>query len=175
MSRWSLLIFKSVGQRSCWSVIPCAADNSRTLCPRSFQLPYIGNISRREFLAKMMLVEGVFKFHWVQFSLFQILSIKTYSRVNFSLCLFLAISGRSRIQRKLNSREKFRIYGIYIQYKIYSLEVQQFNGIQRYNARRGCTDPPPPPPKKKTNYMSTSILRTSSRKCNKRVYFIYLP
>ena len=38
--------------------------------------------------------------------------LKTYSRVYFSLCLFLAISGRSRSQRKLKPRKKFRIYGI---------------------------------------------------------------
>ena len=50
-------------------------------------------------------------FHWVLFSLFQGLSVKTYSRVYFSLCLFLTMSGRSRTQRKLNSREKFPIYG----------------------------------------------------------------
>ena len=36
--------------------------------------------------------------------------MKTNSRVYFSLCLFLAISGRSR---KLNTREKFPMYGIY--------------------------------------------------------------
>ena len=35
--------------------------------------------------------------------------MKTYCRVYFSLCLFLAISGRSRTQRKLNPREKFPI------------------------------------------------------------------
>ena len=49
--------------------------------------------------------------HWVLFSLFQGLSMKTYNKVYFSLCLFLAISGRSRTQRKFNSREKFPIYG----------------------------------------------------------------
>ena len=38
--------------------------------------------------------------------------MKTYSRVYFSLCLFLAISGRSRTQRKLNPRENFPIYGM---------------------------------------------------------------
>ena len=37
--------------------------------------------------------------------------MKTYSRVYFSLCLFLAISGRSRTQQKLNPREKLPIYG----------------------------------------------------------------
>ena len=37
--------------------------------------------------------------------------MKTYRSVNFSLCLFFAISGRSRTQRKLNLREKFPIYG----------------------------------------------------------------
>ena len=49
-------------------------------------------------------------FHQVLFSLFQLLSMKMYSRVYFSLCLFLAISGRSRTQRKLNPRENFLIY-----------------------------------------------------------------
>ena len=38
--------------------------------------------------------------------------MKTYIRVYFSLCLFLAISERSRTQRKLNLRERFPIYGI---------------------------------------------------------------
>ena len=38
--------------------------------------------------------------------------MKTYSRVYFSLCLFLAILRRSRTQRKLNPREKFPMYGI---------------------------------------------------------------
>ena len=32
--------------------------------------------------------------------------MKTYSRVYFLLCLFLAISGRSRTKQKLNIREK---------------------------------------------------------------------
>ena len=41
-------------------------------------------------------LEGGLNFHWVLFSLFQEQSMKTYSRVYFSLCLFLAISGRSR-------------------------------------------------------------------------------
>ena len=57
-------------------------------------------------------LEGVLNFHRVIFLLFQGLSTKTYSRVYFSLCLFLAISGRSRPQRKLNPREKFSIYGM---------------------------------------------------------------
>ena len=57
-------------------------------------------------------LEGVLNFHWVIFSLFQGLSMKTYSRVYFSLCLFFAISRRLRTQRKLNPREKFAIYGI---------------------------------------------------------------
>ena len=59
-------------------------------------------------------LDGVLIFHWVLFSLFQGLSVKTYSRVYFSLCLFLAISRRSRTQQKLNPREKFPIYGILI-------------------------------------------------------------
>ena len=57
-------------------------------------------------------LEGVLNFHWVLFSLFQGLSMKTYSRVYFSVCLFFAISWRSRTQRKLNPREKFPIYSI---------------------------------------------------------------
>ena len=56
-------------------------------------------------------LEGVLNFHWVLFSLLKGLSMKTYSRVYFLLCLFLAITGRSRTQRKLNPREKFPIYG----------------------------------------------------------------
>ena len=58
-------------------------------------------------------LEGVLNFHRVLFSLFQGPSMKTYSRVYFSLCLLLAISGRSRTQRILNPREKFPIYGIF--------------------------------------------------------------
>ena len=56
--------------------------------------------------------EGVFNFHWDLFSLFEVFSMENYHRVYFSLCLFLAISGRSRTQRKLHPREKFPIYGI---------------------------------------------------------------
>ena len=37
--------------------------------------------------------------------------MQTYSMVYFSLCLFLAISGRLRTQQKLNLREKFPMYG----------------------------------------------------------------
>ena len=37
--------------------------------------------------------------------------MKMYCRVYFSLCLYLAVLGRSRTQRKLNPREKFPIYG----------------------------------------------------------------
>ena len=37
--------------------------------------------------------------------------MKMYIRVYFSLCLYLAISGRPRTQRKLNPHEKFPIYG----------------------------------------------------------------
>ena len=55
-------------------------------------------------------LEGVLNFHWVLFSLFQGLSMMMYSRVYFSLCLFLAISGRLRTRRKLNTHEKFTIY-----------------------------------------------------------------
>ena len=45
----------------------------------------------------------------VLFSLFQGLSITTYRRVYFSLCLFFAISGR-RTQRKFKPRKKIPIY-----------------------------------------------------------------
>ena len=79
MSRWSLLIFRSVGRRSMSKVKYC--------------------------------ISGIFRVG--KFWLFQGLSVKTYSRVYFSLCLFLAISGRSRTQRKLNPCEKFPIYGIF--------------------------------------------------------------
>ena len=43
--------------------------------------------------------------------------METYSRGYFSLCLFLAISGWSRTQRKLDQREKYPIYGITLQIK----------------------------------------------------------
>ena len=54
----------------------------------------------------------VLNFHRVLFSLFQGLSMKTYSGVYFLLRLFLGISGRLRTQRKLNPREKYPIYGM---------------------------------------------------------------
>ena len=57
-------------------------------------------------------LEVVLNFHRVLFSLFQRLSMMKYSRVYFSRCLFLAISGRSRTQRKLSPRGKFPIYGM---------------------------------------------------------------
>ena len=60
-------------------------------------------------------LEGVFNFHRVLFSLFQGLSMETYSRVYFSVCLFLAISGRLRTKQKLNPCEKFPIYGIWLE------------------------------------------------------------
>ena len=50
--------------------------------------------------------EGVLNFHWVLFSPFQGLLIKTYCRVYFSLCLFLAISGRSELNWKFNHTTK---------------------------------------------------------------------
>ena len=64
-----------------------------------------------EFWRKWRL-ECVLNIHWVLFSLFQGLSMKMYNRVYFSLCLFLAVSGRSLTQRKLNPCEKFTTYGI---------------------------------------------------------------
>ena len=76
----------------------------------NINIPYIGNFSHREILTKIPLRRCV-KFSMILFSLFQGESMKTCSRVNFSLCLFLAISERSRTQRKLNPREKFPIYG----------------------------------------------------------------
>ena len=78
-------------------------------------LPYIWNFWRWEILAKMTLGRCV-KFSL--FSLFQGLSMKTYCRVYFSLCLFLAISGRSRTQRNLNQCEKFPIYSVKIAYLV---------------------------------------------------------
>ena len=69
-------------------------------------------------------LEDVLNFHRVLFLLFKGLSMKIYSRVYFSLCLFLAISRRLRTQRKLNQHEKIPIYGIiqaiwtFVDYKI---------------------------------------------------------
>ena len=59
-------------------------------------------------------------FHGVLFSAFQGLSMKTYSycSVYFSLCLILAISGRLRTQRKLNSRKKFLMYSTHAIFEI---------------------------------------------------------
>ena len=56
-------------------------------------IKYIGNFSSRENWIKWR-QEGVLNFHRVLFSLFKGFSMETYSRVYFSLCLFLAISGR---------------------------------------------------------------------------------
>ena len=64
-----------------------------------------GIIRVGKFWRKWRLV-NVLNFHWVLFSLFQVFSMKTYSRVYFSLRLFLEISERSRTQQKLNPREK---------------------------------------------------------------------
>ena len=80
-----------------------------------------GNFRVRKFWWKRR-SQGVLNFHWVLFSLFQGLTIKTYSRLNVLLCLFLSISGRSQTQRKLNPPEKFPIYGtsysLFISYRI---------------------------------------------------------
>ena len=87
--------------------------------PPSHHSRYIETITRstasREFFASGIFLrkcrlEGVLNIHGVLFSLFQGLSMQTYSRVYFSLCLFSAISGRSQTQRKLNQRKKFPIY-----------------------------------------------------------------
>ena len=56
--------------------------------------------------------------------LFQGLSTKTYSRVYFSLCLFLVISGRSRTQRKRNPHEKFPIYGIMLRF-VFAMQAKK--------------------------------------------------
>ena len=53
-----------------------------------------------------MLLDRCVKYSPSLFSLFQGLSMKTYRRVYFSLCLFLAISGILRTQWKLNPRKK---------------------------------------------------------------------
>ena len=45
--------------------------------------------------------------------------MKTYRKVYFSLCLFLAISGRLRTQRELNPRVKFPIYSIPVKQTCY--------------------------------------------------------
>ena len=72
--------------------------------------PYIGNFPHQEILAKRTLGRRV-KFS-VVFSLFQGLAMKMYSRVYFSLWKYLAISGRSQTQLKLNPRKKLPIYDI---------------------------------------------------------------
>ena len=100
----------------------------------AYQLPYMGNFSRREILAKMTL-----NFHWVLFSLFQGLSMKTYSRVYFSLCLFLANSGRSRTQRKIKSHTKnsrYMVTGreIYTSFKAFFLIPTNVKYNEQINA-----------------------------------------
>ena len=97
-----ILVLYDVSERAI-PHLPITADTSK----QSLEIPHLGNFSRREFFAKCRL-EGVLNIHGVLFSLFQELSMKTYSRVYFSLCLFSVISRRSRIQRKLNSRKKSR-------------------------------------------------------------------
>ena len=101
----------------------------------------ISGIFRVEKYWRKCRFEGVLNFHWVLFSLFQGESIKTYSRVNFSLCLFLAISGRSRTKRILNPREKFPIYGMsfflyYYKYsvcKLISSTTSKLNNILQFD------------------------------------------
>ena len=51
-------------------------------------------------------------FHGVLFSLSDWILMEIYSRVYFSLCLFLVISVRSLTQRKLNPHKNFPICGI---------------------------------------------------------------
>ena len=57
---------------------------------------------------------GVLFFHGILFSLFEGIFVDyIYGRVYFSLCLILAISGRSRTQWNLNPRKNFPIYSMY--------------------------------------------------------------
>ena len=81
-----------------------------------------------KFLRKCRL-EGMLNFHWILFLLFQGFPMATYSRIYFSLCLFLKISGKSWTQRKLNPREKFPIYGIMIQTRYRSSSYQKSRNI----------------------------------------------
>ena len=91
---------------------PTNNPNLRTPFRRKREEYRISGIFRAGKFWRKWRLEGVLNFHWVLFSLFQRLSMKTYSRVFYSLCLFLASFRRSRTQRKLNPREKFPIYGI---------------------------------------------------------------
>ena len=82
----------------------------KSLFLQSSKLPYIGNFSRRGILAKMSL-------GWcAKFSLSPIFAIsRTLNEdvwYGIFFAVFLAISGRSGTQRKLNPREKCPIYGI---------------------------------------------------------------
>ena len=69
----------------------------------------------RKFWRKWRL-EGVLNFYRVIFSLFQGLSMKTHSRIYFSLCLFLAISRRSgtTLTRK---KPDIPMYGVPFKYE----------------------------------------------------------
>ena len=69
-------------------------------------IPYIGNFVHWKILAKTTIGRCV------KFSLSPIFPISKTLHVYFSLCLFLAISGRWRTEQKLNRCEKFPIYGI---------------------------------------------------------------
>ena len=74
--------------------------------PTCFDIPGMFRLGK---FSRKWRLEVVLNFHWVLFPRFQGISMKTYSRVYISLCLFLAIFGRSRTQRKLNPRESFPI------------------------------------------------------------------
>ena len=82
-------------------------------------------------------------FHRVLYSLFPGLSVKTLSRVYFSLCLFLAISGISQTQQKLNPREKFPIYGTKSTWRSGSTTTAWSSSSD--TSRQAPTPPPPLP------------------------------
>ena len=84
-------------------------------------IPYTRNFSCQEILVKMTL-GGCVKFSLSPFfCYFKDSQWRHIVGFYFSMCLFLAISGRSRTQRKLNPHEKFPIYNIMSNcYTIYS-------------------------------------------------------
>ena len=55
-------------------------------------------------------LEGVLNIYWVLFSLFHGLSMKTYSKVYFSLCLFFCDFKKVANSAKINPRKKFPMY-----------------------------------------------------------------
>ena len=95
------------------------------------------------------------------FLLFQGLSMKTFSRVYFSMCQFLAISGRSQTQRKLNQCEKLSIYSTRLIKK----------SIRNSSVFRNCLAEPEVPPE--VHNGSFAVDNNLCQSQNKRTVTVY--